>query len=84
MFVGYARISTQEQTLGLQHDALHRAGCECIFTDTASGANARPGDALGILDSGMHRADPAGSWAVRRDCGADLLQPKSPPPVPPD
>lgn len=56
--LGYARVSTTDQDPALQHDALTKAGCYRIFTDTASGATTtrpalaqvldqlRPGDTL--------------------------------------
>jgi DNA invertase Pin-like site-specific DNA recombinase len=60
MKLGYARVSTSEQVLDLQLDALRQAGCEQVFTDTVSGikahkpsweqllAYARPGDTIVI------------------------------------
>jgi DNA invertase Pin-like site-specific DNA recombinase len=53
--IGYARVSTFEQILDLQRDALTAAKCDRIFTDTMSGSRSdRPGleQALDYLREG--------------------------------
>ena len=61
MLLGYARVSTEDQKLDLQHDALLKTGCEKIFDETVSGAAprlpvrqelleyARPGDTVVVF-----------------------------------
>ena len=49
MLIGYARVSTDDQNLDLQRDALHLVGCEKIYEDRISGAKAaRPGLAMAL------------------------------------
>src|ERR1700680_5054249 len=58
MLLGYARVSTVDQNLALQRDALTEAGCTKIFTEQMSGAvTDRPAlhDALEFARTGEHR-----------------------------
>jgi len=65
MLIGYARISTLDQTLALQQDALTAAGCEHIYTDTASGAATdRPG--LSSALSHLRAGDTLVVWRLDR------------------
>ena len=55
MLIGYARVSTQDQNLELQQEALIKAGCQKLFEDKVSGTRAdRPGlsKALEMLREG--------------------------------
>ena len=40
MLIGYVRVSTQDQNLDLQREALVRADCQKIFEDKVSGSRA--------------------------------------------
>jgi DNA invertase Pin-like site-specific DNA recombinase len=47
--IGYARVSTQDQNLDLQIDALTKAGCKKVFGDKISGSRAERPEALEML-----------------------------------
>src|SRR3712207_5511801 len=65
MLVGYARVSTQDQTLALQQDALQKTGCERLFTDTASGVKAE-GRGLDEALEDVRPGDPLVVWKLDR------------------
>ena len=72
--IGYARVSTKEQDLSLQLDALHKYGCDRIFTDKMSSVKERQGlnDALSYLREG----DTLVVWKLDRLCRSlpDLIK----------
>ena len=65
MRIGYARVSTRDQNLEMQLDALNKAGCKRIFTDKLSGAQVeRPG--LKEALSHLREADTLVVWKLDR------------------
>src|SRR5713101_7864679 len=65
MYIGYARVSTQDQHLELQQDALRQAGCSQIIVDRVSGTVAeRPG--LAKLKEILRADDTLVVWRLDR------------------
>ena len=65
MLIGYARVSTFDQNPDLQNDALKKAGCEKIFTDTVSGTvPLRPG--LNQAKEQLRKGDTLVVWRLDR------------------
>jgi DNA invertase Pin-like site-specific DNA recombinase len=65
VLVGYARVSTQDQDLALQLDALAAAGCERVFTEKASGAQRERPQLRAALDY-MRAGDALVVWKLDR------------------
>lgn len=65
MLVGYARVSTQDQDMSLQRDALEEAGCERIFVEKASGAQRERPQFHAALDF-MRNGDTLVVWKLDR------------------
>ena len=65
MLIGYARVSTQDQTLDLQNDALLKAGCEKTYTDIASGAK-QERKGLEEALSHLRKGDTLAVWRLDR------------------
>lgn len=67
MLIGYARVSTQDQNLELQREALTKAGCQKVFEDKVSGARAdRPG--LARAQEMLREGDTLVVWKLNRHC----------------
>ena len=64
--IGYARVSTTDQHLGLQRDALQAAGCERIFEDHGiSGGKSKRGGLSGVLRA-LRKGDVLVVWRLDR------------------
>ena len=66
MKIGYARVSTDEQILDLQLDALHAAGCNKIFTDQGVSGITKKRVGLSEALSSMGKGDVLVVWKLDR------------------
>jgi len=72
MLIGYARVSTQDQSLSLQKDALAKAGCERMVEDVGSGKR-QDRSGLAELKAMLREGDVVVVWRLDR-LGRSLKQ----------
>ena len=65
MIIGYARVSTQDQSPALQTDALVAAGCEQVFHEKATGATWERPELVACLRT-MRKGDTLVVWKLDR------------------
>ena len=65
MKIGYARVSTKDQNLALQKDALQKEGCELIFEEKASGAKSDRPELRRMIDQ-LRKGDLVIIWKLDR------------------
>jgi DNA invertase Pin-like site-specific DNA recombinase len=66
MLIGYARVSTEDQNLDLQRDALRQAGCEKIFEEKESGRAGTKRPAFESALSYLRPEDQLVVWKIDR------------------
>ena len=62
---GYSRVSTEDQRLDPQHDALSRAGCEVIYSDHISGTRTERPELTRLLEE-LEEGDSVVVWRLDR------------------
>jgi DNA invertase Pin-like site-specific DNA recombinase len=65
MLIGYARVSTDDQNLDLQKDALKKVGCQKIFVDKVSGSTSERIGLARTLDA-LREGDTLVVWRLDR------------------
>lgn len=64
--IGYARVSTEEQNLDLQLDALNEAGCDRIFTDQGVSASCKNREGFDAALDDLRDGDTLAIWKMDR------------------
>ena len=65
MYIGYARVSTEDQNLDIQTHALRQAGCDRIFQEKLSGAHRQRPELAKMLEQ-LREGDAVVIWKLDR------------------